>query len=297
MVPIACSIPALRWAETTAFSTVRRIRKLTRQKIEVLRRLTGPTANRNFPRIFESGRHDEDFLVVTEWVYGKNLKAVLEEVRAGKIPRPSVPEVVRLIRGLAHGLAHYHRRANLIHGDVSPANILVTDGTRNLVLIDFGTAWPIELTAAKSAGDGVTLPYAAPESINSRVVADFRADVFSLSVVAYELLTLEIPYDGLGGRVTSLSHQSKRLVPPRELLPSRQGKIPSSAAKLLDDYFQSALHPLPDYRFATRSDWLSSLDRLHFALQKGNRLRPWEETLLSCFEFLVRFGRRKQGQA
>ena len=96
------------------------------------------------------------------WVWGTNLRELLRSVRSGELPRPSVPEVVRLARGLAHGLSHYHRRANVVHGDVSPANLIVTSATKNLVLVDFGSAWPVEQTATKESGDGFTLPYAAP---------------------------------------------------------------------------------------------------------------------------------------
>ena len=174
--------------------------KITRQKIESLRRMTGPTANRNFPHITDCTRVGDDLFVLMSWVWGTNLQDYLTAIRAKEIPRPVVPEVVRLIRGLAHGISHYHRRANLIHGDISPANIILTSGTKQLVLIDFGSMWPVEQTAEKNAGDGITNPYAAPERIAGHAAEDFRSDIFSLSVVAYELLTLEIPYDGLGGR-------------------------------------------------------------------------------------------------
>jgi len=112
----------------------------TRQRTEILRRLAGPNSNRNFPQLIECTRCGEDLFVVLNWVWGTNLRDYLHAVREQTTPRPSVSEVVRLVRGLAHGVGHYHRRTNIVHGDISPANIVIASGTKQLVLIDFGLA-------------------------------------------------------------------------------------------------------------------------------------------------------------
>lgn len=265
--------------------------RVTRQKIETLRRLGGPTANRNFPPIVEFTRQGADLFVVMTWVWGTNLRELLRSVRSGKLARFSVPEIVRLVRGLAHGLSHYHRRANVVHGDVSPANLIVTAGTKNLVLVDFGSAWPVEQTATKESGDGFTLPYAAPERMAGHASEDFRADVFSLSVVAYELLTLEIPFDGAGGQAgipAFASNFAASFVAPSTLLSPQAAKLPSRALELLDEQFRIGLALHPDGRFATRREWLAAWDRLHLELQKGERLSNFESRVLACLEFLAR---------
>ena len=272
--------------------------QVTRQKMETLRRLGGPTANRNFPQIVECVRQGSDYYVVMSWVWGTNLRELLRSIRSRKLPRASVPEVVRLVRGLAHGLSHYHRRANVVHGDVSPANLIVTSGTKNLVLVDFGSAWPVEVTATKEAGDGITLPYAAPERISGHANEDFRSDVFSVAVIAYELLTLEIPFDGVGGQAGTpemAKHFSSSPPAPSTLLPAKHARIPSRALKLLDDCLVTGMAPHPDGRFATRREWLAAWDRLHLALHKGERLSGFDKRVLACLEFLGRpFARRIQ---
>ncbi len=138
-----------------------------------------PNTNPNFPVITDCVRQADDWFVVMTWVWGIDLREYLARVRRREISRPSVPEVWRLIRGLSHGLAHYHRKSKLVHGDISPANIILTTPTTRLVLIDFGSAWPVEQTATKVAGDGITSPYAAPERLAGHALEDFRADVFS----------------------------------------------------------------------------------------------------------------------
>jgi serine/threonine protein kinase len=267
------------------------------QKIETLRRLGGPTANRNFPHIVDCARQGRDYFVVMSWVWGTNLRELLRLVRSGKLPRPSVPEIVRLARGLAHGLSHYHRRANIVHGDISPANLIVTSGTKNLVLVDFGSAWPVEKTATKESGDGITVPYAAPERIAGHASEDFRADVFSLSVVAYELLTLQIPLDGAGGQAGipgMVADFTPSLVAPSTLISPQPPRLPARALELLDEQFRVGLALHPDGRFATRREWLEAWDGLHLELQKGERLSSSEKRFLTWLEFLARpfLGRR-----
>lgn len=264
--------------------------KMTDQKIETLRRLGGPTANRNFPSVTDFARQGSELFLVMTWVWGKNLREFLQEVRQqqNRARRPSVTQVVRLARGLAHGLSHYHRRANVVHGDVSPANMIVTSGTTSLVLVDFGSAWPVERSATKEIGDGVTLPYAAPERIAHHALEDFRADVFSLSVVAYEMLTLEIPFDGAGGRagLPNLADKFGGTFVPTSKLIARSDRLPYQSVQLLDDLFRASLALHPDGRYATRSEWLAAWDALHDSLRKGTRLSNFESRFLACLEWL-----------
>jgi serine/threonine protein kinase len=268
----------------------------SRQKTEVLRRLAGPNANRNFPQLVECVRSGGDLYVVVGWVWGTNLRVFFRAIRAQKTPRPSVPETVRLVRGLVHGLGHFHRRANIIHGDISPANIVLTSGTTQLVVVDFGSAWPVEQSAMKELGDGVTQPYAAPERLANQAAVDFRSDIFSLSVVAYEMLTLEIPFDGLGGQAglpKLIEQAEKSYRPPSELLDSTH-RFPTDSLDRLDRCVGTGLALHPDGRFGTRADWLSAWDGVHNSLKKGDRLTRWEKLLLKGFDFLGQLFRRKK---
>ena len=264
--------------------------KVTRQQIELLRRIGGASGNRNFPGIVDFVRQRGDLFVVIAWVHGTNLRDYLRAVRERKTPRPSVSEVVRLIRGLVHGVSHYHRRTHIIHGDISPANIVVSQGTKLLVLIDFGSAWPIEQSARRESGDGYSQPYAAPERIAHHAAEDFRADIFSLSTIAYELLTLAIPYEGLGGQAGTpqlVAKTTDSYLPPSGLIANRD-RLPRSALSCLDDCLGKGLSLHPDERFATSSEWLSAWDTLHSSLQKGSRLTRLEEFFVAGMDSLVR---------
>lgn len=266
-------------------------REMTEQRREILGRLGGPNANRNFPQIVQFKRSGDDVFIVLSWIHGTNLASFLQAIRTEKSPRPCLPEVVRLMRGLAHGLGHFHRRTNVVHGDISPANIVLTSGPTQLVLVDFGSAWAVESTAEKTVGDGVTLPYAAPERLAGHAAEDFRSDAFSMSVVAYELLTLAIPYDGLGGRAglpKFLQHARQSYEPPSEKV-LHGNRLPREVLKRLDHYFELALALHPDDRFGTRTVWVSAWDELHQACQKGDRLNVSQRFLLRLVESVERW--------
>lgn len=263
--------------------------EVTRQKFETLKRIGGSNRNRNFPAVVDFANHGADTFVVIEWVDGSNLGSYLDAVRSNKTPRPSVSEVVRLVRGLTHGVSHYHRRSNVIHGDISPANILLTHNSKQLLLVDFGSAWPIESTSSKDAGDGVTQPYAAPERLAKHAAEDFRSDMFSLSVVAYELLTLEIPFGRLGGRAglpkfVAKGKQTYRK--PSELI-DKSRPIPKQSLRLLDACIEQGLALESAERFPTSQAWLSAWDELHMAMKKGTRLSPLEGLVVRGIESFV----------
>lgn len=271
--------------------------KLTEQTIEVIRRLGGKNTNRNFPQMVDFAKSKESTFIVLTWIWGVNLQEFLREIRAKNATQPSVYEVIRLFRGLAHGISHFHARCNLVHGDISPANIILTTGTKQLVLVDFGSAWPVETSAQKDSGDGITHLYAAPERVNRSALEDFRSDCFSLAIVAYELLTSEKPFDGLGGRaglIANVQSNSLELVLPSAHATVRN-RITKRAANLLDEVFASSLAFLPDQRYATRSDWLSAWDQLYREVAKGSRLSPLQSKMVNGIEWIKSYllGSRK----
>jgi len=88
-----------------------------------------------------------------------------------------------------------------------------------LQLIDFGSAW----TTRRTEGDGHHRCYAAPELQIGSTRVTLASDQFSVSVLLFELLTLQLPYGGLGGkagRPEFLPRTADTLVPPSQISPS-----------------------------------------------------------------------------
>ena len=265
----------------------------TSQRLATLRRAS--EKNLNLPKIRETYPERNRISVLTDWVWGIPLDKYLVDVRANQQPRPSSREIVRLLRGLFHGVGHFHSDAHSVHGDIKPANVVLEPRPTKFTLIDFGSAWPVERTARRNSGDGISAPYAAPEQFLEKCPVDFRADYFSLGVLGYELLTLGIPFDGVGGRA-GLPHLRESFAgkyrPPSNVIPDRD-RIPRAAVAALDRFFARCLALDPNARFDNRTACLAAVDELAREYRPGSRLGSFGRVFLTLLD-RVR-GRRPPG--
>jgi serine/threonine protein kinase len=159
--------------------------------------------------------------IVMEHVEGRTLAKI---IRHGGLP---VERAVPFLRQIAEALAVAHRQG-VIHGDIKPSNIMLTP-TGLIKLLDFGLA-KLQPTAEETAEVLVagTPAYMSPELVQGAAV-DTRSDLFSLGVIAYEVLTGELPFRGslfqILGRITSEKHASASTVRP---------SIPGELSDLID---------------------------------------------------------------
>jgi tetratricopeptide (TPR) repeat protein/tRNA A-37 threonylcarbamoyl transferase component Bud32 len=146
----------------------------------------------NIVKVFERGEYQQTLFIAMELLDGKSLADV---IRSGE--RLPVSECLGIMRQLADALASIHGQG-ILHRDVKPANVMLTDGTgsRKAKLLDFGLAQAPSLTRLTETGEILgTVYYMAPELI-SRRQASAASDIYALGVVFYELLTLEKPFLG-----------------------------------------------------------------------------------------------------
>lgn len=259
----------------------RSIRRLTilpagkdaEQHLRALRRVTENDPH-HLP-ILELHHSAERILVLQPWIEGQSLEHYLDKARRGKAPIPGAVQAFRLARGLAHAMAKVHRVNDVVHGDLKPSNLLLVRGKNRLIPIDYGSAWPGGETLVRSPGDGVSPVYAAPEQLRGAGPVDWRADQFAIGVILFELLTLQVPYEGLGGRFGAIpGGETISLIPP-----SRQARdhdqLPKRLWSLLDGLVTQTLERDRDRRFASESEWLAELDRvdLHLRASADGNLR------------------------
>ncbi|HWM94309.1 MAG TPA: protein kinase [Thermoanaerobaculia bacterium] len=143
----------------------------------------------NICTIYEVGETDEHQLYLAMPCYdGETLKA---RISRGPLP---VTEALDCALQVARGLAKAHRQG-IVHRDVKPANLMVTaDGL--VKILDFGVAKLAGEVGLTRTGSTVGTPaYMAPEQIRSEPV-DARADLWSLGVVLYEMVTGQRPFPG-----------------------------------------------------------------------------------------------------
>jgi non-specific serine/threonine protein kinase len=159
-----------------------------RREIEIAARLAHP----HIVALHDSGIADHRLFYVMPYIEGESLRAKLD--RDGRLP---LADALRLAREIASALGYAHRHG-LIHRDIKPGNVLLSDGMA--LVADFGVA---RVTGAEDTGRltsiGTTLgtpAYMAPEQISASGEIDGRADIYSLGCLLYELLAGQPPFSG-----------------------------------------------------------------------------------------------------
>ena len=161
---------------------------------------------------------------VMPFVEGETLRERL--ARTGPL---AVPEVVRLTGEIADALAKAHK-AGVVHRDIKPENILLADG--HALVMDFGVAKAVSDATGRqgltSAGLSLGTPaYMAPEQVAADPRIDHRADLYSLGLVAYEMLVGGVALRGYDPAAANggAPHPSARADPPQAPgLPARPGR-------------------------------------------------------------------------
>lgn len=253
--------------------------RATRRHVEILNTLS--SKNDHLPTIVDYVRRRGELLVVLNWIHGLDLGKFLKQVRDGKQRHPSPAHAIRLVSRLAHALAQLHRRPGWTHGDIRPANLILTFDPSRLVAIDYGSAWGAPQTVHRPEGDGISRAYSAPELQTAGQGVESSCDQFSVSAVLYELLTLKVPYDGLGGQAgrPNYARQMKdRLVPPSQLSHDRV-RLPRAIWKEIDRVVQRGLSLTPDERYPTSGAWVDDLQQLYTMTNLKPRLSPFNARL------------------
>ena len=165
---------------------------LFRNEVRLARRVT----SRNVARVYDIGEHDGEKYLTMELIEGESLTRRLASTVDG-IRRPlPLQEIADLIDQVCAGLTAAHQ-SGVVHCDLKPDNLLIAKDGR-VVVTDFGIARALQqATPAKRDPrrfDGTPM-YVAPEQVGGEAI-DARADLYSLGVVLYELLTGKPPFAG-----------------------------------------------------------------------------------------------------
>ncbi len=175
-------------------------------------RLSAALTHGNIAQVYDYGEDEGTAYLVMEYVPGLPLSKII----ADRAPMPAA-DTVGLIAQAATALSAAHR-SGLIHRDVKPANMLVTpDGL--VKLTDFGIARAVGQAAMTKTGEVMgTAQYLAPEAAMGQETSALT-DVYSLAVVAYEMLSGSRPFHADSAVALALAHVNQQPPPLPQFVP------------------------------------------------------------------------------
>ena len=207
-------------------------------------------------RVFALYEEEGLLFQVMEWVDGESL---LDLHRAAHARRTSIPiaVVLRALAGACDGLHAAHELRdergalrNVVHRDVSPANVLVSAGGL-AKLVDFGVAKASERVAQSTLGFALKgrVHYVAPEYVMGQAI-DRRADTWSMGATLYFLLAGRAPYAASNEAAALFKLASGEPIPP----------LPASVPSAVGAIVRRALARDPAARYATAAEMRDALD-------------------------------------
>lgn len=192
----------------------------------------------NIVSIYDVGNEGDVYYIVMELIQGKTLKEII--VEDGKL---SWKWSVNIAIQIASALETAHKN-NLIHRDIKPHNIIITeDGMAKVT--DFGIAKAVSNSTITAFGTTIgSVHYFSPEHAKGGVT-DAKSDIYSLGIVMYEMLTGRVPFDADTPVSVALMQVQQEPIEPKRLNP----QIPISVNNIILKAMQK--DPLDRYQNAT----------------------------------------------
>ncbi|WP_139904518.1 Stk1 family PASTA domain-containing Ser/Thr kinase [Clostridium thermarum] len=204
-------------------------------------------SDNNIINIFDVGSQGDINYIVMEYVKGKTLKQIIKEN-----VRLSYERAIDIAIQIAKALDCAHRN-NIIHRDVKPQNIMVTD--EGVVKVtDFGIAKASSNVTITNSNKVIgSAHYFSPEQARGNFV-DARTDIYSLGIVLYEMVSGKLPFDAESPVTIALKHLQDDAIPPKHL----NSSIPESLNALIMKCIQKD----PNNRYQTVRELLMDLLRI-----------------------------------
>jgi len=222
----------------------------------VAKRLNSP----HLVKVYQTNRQRQFLYSTIEYIEGQTLQQWMHDN-----PTPNLTQVRHFISQIILALRCMHRM-EMIHQDIKPDNIIL-DEHDNLILFDFGSTKVIGLAEIQTVIEHNsvvgTANYSAPEYFKGQAGSN-RSDIYSLGVIAYELLTGHLPY----GEVSPERADKKKFYYQSACLYNQH--IP----EWIDSALAKAVTPNPSKRYSLLSEFLADLSRPNESLLTSKSFKP-----------------------
>jgi eukaryotic-like serine/threonine-protein kinase len=201
----------------------------------------------NIVNVHDVGEENHINFIVMEYVNGQTLKQIIK-----KNIRLSDKKTLEIALQIAKALECAHKN-NIIHRDIKPDNILITED--NIVKVtDFGIAKVADAGTITDSNKIIgSVHYFSPEQAKSSIVG-FRTDIYSLGVVMYEMVTGRVPFDADNSISVAVMHIQETVIPPNEIVNDLPENINQAILK--------ALEKEPINRYQTASEMVEALNKI-----------------------------------
>src|SRR2546427_11536190 len=201
--------------------------------------------------LLTAGANGDLLYYVMPFISGESLRVKL--AREGELP---IPEAVRILREVVDALSYAHRNG-VVHRDIKPDNILLSEG--HAVVTDFGVAQAVSASSGASALTSLrvalgTPAYMAPEQAAADPHVDHRADIYAVGALAYEMPAGRPPFIGPSPQAVLAAHVTSQ---PDPVTKYRDSVPPALAALVM-----RCLAKHPADRFQSAGDVLEALEQM-----------------------------------
>ncbi len=191
-----------------------------------------------------------EYVIVMEYFPGRTLRSFLRN-------DVELETLIRIFVNVLYGVRDLHNtiieNEGIIHRDLKPDNIMIDDNL-NVKIIDYGLSKIIDFSSITSTGTQIGSPlYMSPEQLKDSKHIDYRADIYALGIILYEMLTKNIPYKASTLPELLMKILNDPIIPPKQYNPSISDR--------LENIIFKATAKKPFARFQTVDEFIDAFDK------------------------------------
>lgn len=191
-----------------------------------------------------------EYVIVMEYFPGRTLRSFLRN-------DVELETLIRIFVSVLYGVRDLHNtiieNEGIIHRDLKPDNIMIDDNL-NVKIIDYGLSKIIDFSSITSTGTQIGSPlYMPPEQLKDSKHIDYRADIYALGIILYEMLTKNIPYKASTLPELLMKILNDPIIPPKQYNPT--------ISDWLENIIFKATAKEPFARFQTVDEFIDAFDK------------------------------------